>query len=58
MEPNETILVSGRIIAEFEDDASPCLASETEVVRATETPVVVPPNAAPPANDAGQARPS
>ena len=42
MEPNETTLISGRIVAEFEDDASQFLAGEAEFVRAPETTAVMP----------------
>ncbi len=37
MEPNETALISGQIVAEFEDDASQFLAGEPEYLRAPET---------------------
>jgi len=42
MEPNETTLVSGRIVAEFEEDAAPFLSGEAEFVRAPETTAVMP----------------
>ena len=57
MEPNETTLVSGRIVAEFEDDASQFLAGEAEFVRAPETKTSMPVTApAPPANGAVQGK--
>ena len=58
MEQNETILVSGRLVAEFEDDASPFLAGAAEYVGASEMTAKVPASSAiPPANDAIQANP-
>jgi hypothetical protein len=42
MEPDETILISGRIIAEFEDEADPILAEEAERARALERMPVAP----------------
>ena len=52
MEPNETILVSGRIVAEFEDDAGECLAGKAEFVCAPgSTAVLQGSSAAPPLND-------
>jgi len=42
MEPNETTLISGRILAEFEDDASQFQSGEAEFVGAAETTAVIP----------------
>jgi hypothetical protein len=58
VEPNETILVSGRIVAEFEDDATQFLAGEAEYVCGPETTAVVPATAsAPPTNGVAQEKP-
>jgi hypothetical protein len=58
MQPDETILVSGHIVAEFEDDASQFLAGNAEFVGASETAVIMPTTApAPPAIDAVQTKP-
>ena len=43
MEPDNTILVSGQIVAEFEDDAGQFLAGAAEFVSAPETTVASPP---------------
>ena len=53
MDPIETILVSGRIVAEFEDDASQFLTSEPEFIGVQETKKGIAPatNPAPQAND-------
>lgn len=59
MEPNETTLISGRIVAEFEDDAGQFLAGEPEFVRAPETAAPVPATVpVPTANGAAQGKPS
>jgi hypothetical protein len=42
MELDETTLVSGRILAEFEDDASQFLSGISDYVRAPETTAVMP----------------
>ena len=58
MEPNETTLISGRIVAEFEDDAGQFLAGEAEFVRPPETVAVVPATASvPPPHGAVQGKP-
>ena len=57
MEPNETILVSGKIIAEFEDDASLPLFEYPEFLGALEaTAPTIPP--VPIVNDGGHGKPS
>jgi hypothetical protein len=59
MEPNETTLISGRLIAEFEDDAAQFLAGEAEFVRTQETTAVVPATPfVPPTNGAAQEKPA
>jgi hypothetical protein len=58
MQPDETILISGRVVAEFKDDASQFLGGEAEFVRAPETAAVVPlTSSVLPVNDAVQDRP-
>jgi hypothetical protein len=58
MQADETILVSGRIVAEFEDDASQFLAGKAEFVCASETAVITPTTASvPPAIEAVQIKP-
>jgi hypothetical protein len=58
MEPNETTLISGRIVTEFEDDASQFLAGEAEFVHAVEAPAVTPPAIPlPPVKDVAQRNP-
>ncbi len=58
MQPDETILVSGRIIAEFEEDASQFLAGKAEFVRASETAMLTPtPSPVTPANDTAHTKP-
>ena len=42
MEQNETILVSGRIVAEFEDDAGEYLAGKAEFICTPESAAVMP----------------
>jgi len=57
MEPNETTLVSGRIVAEFEEDAGHFLSGEAEFVRAPETTAVMPATSAiPQTNNVVQCR--
>jgi hypothetical protein len=59
MEPNDTILTSGRIVAEFEDDASQFLVGEAEFVRTPNAiPVLPPAIPVPPAIEATPAKPS
>ena len=54
----DNALVSGRIVAEFEDDASQFLSGEPEFVRAPEPTAVMPATAAvPPASDGVQGKP-
>ena len=48
MDPIETILVSGRIVAEFEDDASQFLSAEPEFVGVPETKGIAPATSPPP----------
>lgn len=48
MEPNEsTIIITGRILAEFEEDASQFLSGEPEFVSVPENAMVKPPSAPP-----------
>jgi len=42
MEPTETTTISGRIVAEFEDDAGPFLSGAAEFVEAPETTPIMP----------------
>jgi len=59
MEPNETTLISGRIVAEFEDDASQFLEGEAEFVSPPDTiPVLPSAIPVPPTIEATPAKPS
>lgn len=47
MEPDSTILISGQIVAEFEDDAGQFLTGAPEFVDALETTITSPPPVSP-----------
>jgi hypothetical protein len=59
MEPEETMLVSGRIVAEFADDASKFLDGAAEFARVAELPgVMTEPNSILPTNALSHGKPN